>query len=1381
MGRPNRSGPRRQPAMTQSASTYVTLTPYGRVDAVFADEHGVSLRGPSDAVAHILRTMDGVTGSGGLSLTVDSVDEHDYLHFCQPEGSRVRILPPASATLDESDTGIGTDDVDVDGMLDSVGDLGPVFTEYEGDPEGAIKRLIQERTGDARAVWERPGIGPIDLVWGTAKAGLAKIVAKHPEAIAKLPDMLRNARLERLPGGKTAVLVDDKNPAHVTVLKLDWFGAAKTWVLTSYDDTNGRFAGGPALIDIKTLDSAGMDCRPTNQRTEGSVVVDEDAVNEPGDDGEDDGTDAVAEFEAAPDEDGGAVAVMDGDFHGHPFRGNQYRKASKESGTAVGASIKAKRAETRGGDAKAQKSAHRGAHHAHMAAAEGATGKARSYHRKMAKFHGKRAGVTLDSATMDRAEPTLINKFSEGDKVICLDDDADYTVTGQRGTMVSLKGRAKAVHANRLKLANGRKPERVALDAADHDWHRRTQEKFRDYNDEQLKFVIKDAREAEELGRKMNPSNPRWGQYLDEISYASMELQRRKKGGKKGDKFDSATEVPGLRVAFGQAGSTADRLVLARKIIESRGSEAVTSVSGIARATPEALTLMLLAQTGGGARNAYAAARAIESAINAQEFEGVTIRWAAVADTEAPAFDAVGSLFCDDQVGTQNSYLRADVSFKGRTFASIYVRGDGSAALVPSDAMSGLDHWESMAETVAESVGGWVNGAVDAEAIADAVAGPRGMGTDVGSLAGVLENTDNLGDALPAADDPEYADDKDPVPTHAQRATAVLDAMVDAGWKVVRMVATQQVNDFWLRVEPEYDDPDGTGPGISWALSKQDASGTTKGDALADNPDVDAQTMVTEIIAAAGAIALAAQQNDAQRLAALEAALPKGDIRSDDPDLIPKLQAKLAALTERSAFMRKANKLIRAKNDAGLRNMGISQAQIDTLKKPDFMGRIGFADYQLSNNNGVIAATRKRLEAAMKAAGAGGGTPGGVDRKAAEEIYSALSYQLYSMRGSSDTERMRPEVEGQLVEKIAALQVLVTGGQWPARSPMDPQALLTRANSVLQGIRVLKANGGPEWVGRGDARSYYVTAAAGLTQEQIEGILNKPDEVTRSGTIDVPSYKVANLKAAVAAALAQNTPAPEPFEHNGRLIYPTVIGGQARWSVQKDENKGTDRRMGDTLLTTREEAIKEADLLDRQAASRAESDARNAENARLAAAAAAAMTDMDGFGDSMGALARGAAQAALWQQQRFNGQVMSRKDFIRQAVADGATVAPHPADTRRINFAGGSYMTQKDIGKTAMDYAEFLITKKGGATPAPNPGPTPEPKPDPTPPVDPQRAADLAILRQIADGMHPDMLAPETADLIEAALLRYPGDAEVDALGERAVIAYSNGLMAATQ
>lgn len=122
------------------------------------------------------------------------------------------------------------------------------------------------------------------------------------------------------------------------------------------------------------------------------------------DDDRADGYTAEEEWEAMPekeDEGRDPKAVFDGDFKGHPFRGNQFKSASRESGNAVRASQHAKHAAKKG-SAKDVKTAHSAAYYAHKAAAHSTLGKkAKLYHRKMAKFHGKHSGLKLDAVALD--------------------------------------------------------------------------------------------------------------------------------------------------------------------------------------------------------------------------------------------------------------------------------------------------------------------------------------------------------------------------------------------------------------------------------------------------------------------------------------------------------------------------------------------------------------------------------------------------------------------------------------------------------------------------------------------------------------------------------------------------------------------------------------------------------------------------------------------------------------------------------------------------------------------------------------------------------------------------------------------------------------------
>lgn len=70
-------------------------------------------------------------------------------------------------------------------------------------------------------------------------------------------------------------------------------------------------------------------------------------------------------------------------------------------------------------------------------------------------------------------------------------------------------------------------------------------------------------------------------------------------------------------------------------------------------------------------------------------------------------------------------------------------------------------------------------------------------------------------------------------------------------------------------------------------------------------------------------------------------------------------KAKREAAQER---MKKANAALRKGDDAALRAMGFSDERIAQLKKPDFAGRTGFANYELTNNNAEIRRLKQRVE-----------------------------------------------------------------------------------------------------------------------------------------------------------------------------------------------------------------------------------------------------------------------------------------------------------------------------------------------------------------------------------------------------------------------------------
>lgn len=103
-----------------------------------------------------------------------------------------------------------------------------------------------------------------------------------------------------------------------------------------------------------------------------------------------------------------------------------------------------------------------------------------------------------------------------------------------------------------------------------------------------------------------------------------------------------------------------------------------------------------------------------------------------------------------------------------------------------------------------------------------------------------------------------------------------------------------------------------------------------------------------------------------------------GGVSADDPDAIDKLGAQLAERESNQAMMRAANRVIHKFHKAGCRGPEsenfpayvaalravdpvVDEAAAAALLKPDAIGRIGFPDYKLKNNNAQIRRLKGRI------------------------------------------------------------------------------------------------------------------------------------------------------------------------------------------------------------------------------------------------------------------------------------------------------------------------------------------------------------------------------------------------------------------------------------
>ena len=110
-----------------------------------------------------------------------------------------------------------------------------------GKGKKAIEKCIAEKCDVYDAV-SRGDVGMIGLVWGDDESGICKIARKHPDAIARLPDVLirgeaggtyqRGQKIDIKHGNYKATLAltnDPDDPARRT--------RPDKWVLTAFDET----------------------------------------------------------------------------------------------------------------------------------------------------------------------------------------------------------------------------------------------------------------------------------------------------------------------------------------------------------------------------------------------------------------------------------------------------------------------------------------------------------------------------------------------------------------------------------------------------------------------------------------------------------------------------------------------------------------------------------------------------------------------------------------------------------------------------------------------------------------------------------------------------------------------------------------------------------------------------------------------------------------------------------------------------------------------------------------------------------------------------------------------------------------------------------------
>lgn len=173
------------------------------------------------------------------------------------------------------------------------------------------------------------------------------------------------------------------------------------------------------------------------------------------------------------------------------------------------------------------------------------------------------------------------------------------------------------------------------------------------------------------------------------------------------------------------------------------------------------------------------------------------------------------------------------------------------------------------------------------------------------------------------------------------------------------------------------------------------------------------------------------EEKYANHLEARAEAVGTGGISSDDPEAVRKLKEQLEKAEKVQERMRAANKIIQAKpknewtfeKQTALEGLAISTIQARGLFEKDFCGRIGFADYQLTNNGANIRRLKLRIEQLTK-------------NESREDRETAFNDGALIIRENTDANRVqlifdkKPSAETRTICKRAGFRWSPSEGAW---------------------------------------------------------------------------------------------------------------------------------------------------------------------------------------------------------------------------------------------------------------------------------------------------------------------------------------------------------------
>lgn len=127
-----------------------------------------------------------------------------------------------------------------------VGAFGNIYNQFRGKSKAAIEFLKKLGSGEATAALHHHTIGDISLVWGDKKAGLDKILRKHPEVVDNLQSIIDSMEVVQESDNRVKL----ESPTHFAVISKEYKGEPREqWLLTAYEKRE-------SLENDKSMDTA---------------------------------------------------------------------------------------------------------------------------------------------------------------------------------------------------------------------------------------------------------------------------------------------------------------------------------------------------------------------------------------------------------------------------------------------------------------------------------------------------------------------------------------------------------------------------------------------------------------------------------------------------------------------------------------------------------------------------------------------------------------------------------------------------------------------------------------------------------------------------------------------------------------------------------------------------------------------------------------------------------------------------------------------------------------------------------------------------------------------------------------------------------------------